>query len=64
MYDIIQIEALLREDLWRKKLFHDLINNCPGNSEDLKPQESLRALFLLCFLFRSSPKNYSRKYLF
>ena len=36
--------------------FHDLINNWPGKSGNLKPQESLQVLLLLlCFLFRSSP---------
>ena len=32
-----------------------LINNCPGKSENLKPQGSLRVLLFLCFLFRSGP---------
>ena len=43
--------------------FHDLINNWPGKSGNLKPQESLQVLLLLlCFLFRSSPpQNDSRK---
>ena len=35
----------------------DLINNCPGNSENLKLQGSLRALLLLCFLSRDSPQK-------
>ena len=37
-----------------RTLFHDIIYNCPGKSENLKPQGPLRVL-LLCFLLSSSP---------
>ena len=55
MDNIIQTERLRYEKICEeKRLFHDLINNCPGKSENLKPQVSLCFLLLLCFLFRSS----------
>ena len=44
-----------------KRLFHDLINNCPRKNENLKPKGSLCVLLLPCFLFRSSlPKLFSK----
>ena len=56
MDNIIQIERLCYAKICREKIcFHDLINNYSGKSENLNPQESLRVLLLLCFLFRSSP---------
>ena len=61
MYNIIQIERLrYRKICGERRLeikLHDLINNCPGKSENLKPQGSLRALLLFCFLFRRSPQK-------
>ena len=43
-----------------RTLFHDIIYNCPGKSENLKPQGPLRVL-LLCFLLSSSlPKLFSK----
>ena len=41
-----------------RRLFHDLINKCPRNSENLEPQESLRILLPLCFLFRKGDLNF------
>ena len=38
-----------------KSQFHNLINNCPGKSKNLKSQQSLCVILLFCFLFRSSP---------
>ena len=38
-----------------RTLFHDLINNCPRKSENIKRRGSLRVLLLLWFPFRSSP---------
>ena len=56
--NIIQIERLRHAKICgERRLFHNLINNCSGKSENLKPQGSLRVLFLLCFLFRSSPSK-------
>ena len=53
MYNITQNEKLRCAKICgERRLFHDLINNCPENSEKLKPQGSLRALLLFCFLFR------------
>ena len=54
MDNIIQIERLRYTICGERTLFHDLINNCPGKSENLKPQGLLRVLLLLCFLFRRS----------
>ena len=51
---IIQIKRLhYAKFCGEKKLFHDLINICPGKSENLKSQESLCIFLLHCFLFRS-----------
>ena len=36
------------------RLLHDLKNNYPGYSKNLKPQVSLCALLLLCFILGSS----------
>ena len=56
MDNIIQIERLRYAKICGERtLFHDLINNCLGKSENLKLQGSLRVLLLLCFLLRSSP---------
>ena len=56
MDNIIQIERLRHVKIFGgRSLFYDLINSCPGKSENLKPQGSLRVLLLLCFLLRSSP---------
>ena len=56
MDNIIQIGRLCHVKICgERRLFHDLINTCPGKSENLKPPGSLRVLLLLCFLFRSSP---------
>ena len=38
-----------------RTLFHDLINNCPRKSENIKRRGSLRVLLLNWFPFRSSP---------
>ena len=58
MDNIIQIEKLLNAKICgEKRLLLDLITNCPGKSENLKPQGLLRVLLFLCFLFRSSPPN-------
>ena len=62
MDNIIQIERLSYAEICgERKLLHDLINNCPGNRENLKPQGSLHVVLLVSFLFRSSPKNYSQE---
>ena len=56
MDNITQIERLRYAKICTERtLFHDLINNCPWKSENLKQQGPLRVLLLLCFLFRSSP---------
>ena len=56
MHNIIEIEKLRHARICGERtFFRDLKNNCPGKSENLKPQRSMRVLLLLCFLFRSSP---------
>ena len=56
MNNIIQIEKLRYVKICgERRLFHNLINNCLVNSENLKPKGSLLDLLLLYFLFRSSP---------
>ena len=56
MDNIIQIERLRYVNICGERtLFHELINNCLGKSENMKPQGSLRVLPLLCFPFRSIP---------
>ena len=58
MDNIIQIERLRYAKLYGERtLFLESINNCPGKSENMKPQGSLRVLLLLCFPFRSSPQK-------
>ena len=58
---IIQVQKIRYAKICREStLLHSLINKCPGKSENLKPQGSLRVLLFHSFLFTSSPKNYSR----
>ena len=58
MDNIIQIERFRYAKICEERtLFHDLINKCPGESENMKPKGSLRILFLLCFPFRSSTQH-------
>ena len=57
MDNIIQINRLRYAKMWGERLFHDLLSICPGKSENLEPQRSLRVLLLLCFLFGASPRK-------
>ena len=58
MDNIIQVEKIRYAKIYvERTLLHDLINNCPGKSENLKRKGSVRVLLLLCFLFRSSPQK-------
>ena len=58
MDNIIQVEKIRYAKIYvERTLLHDLMNNCPGKSENLKPKGSLRVFLLLCFLFRSSPQK-------
>ena len=55
MHNIIQIQKFLNAKTCRgRRFFNDLINNCPGKYENLKPQKSLSTFLLYCFLFRST----------
>ena len=58
MDNIVQTERLRFAKIsGERRLFHDLINICPGKSKTLKPQGSLRIFLFLCFLFRSNPQK-------
>ena len=59
--DNIQTERLSYGKICgERRLFHDLINNYPGNRQNLKPQGSLCVLLLLSFLFRSNWQLFSK----
>ena len=61
MYNIIQNRRLRYVKIFRERgLFHDLINNCPENSENLEPQGSLRVPILFCFFFRKADLNFHK----
>ena len=55
MDNIIQIERHRSAKIFGERtLFHDLINNCPGKSENLRQQGSLH-VHLLLFSFQKQP---------
>ena len=63
MDNIIQIERLRYMKICGERtLFHDLINNCPGKSENMKPQGSLCVLlfFSPTIIFESSCSKISQ----
>ena len=62
MDNIIQIKREHCQKLCGEKtVFHGLIKNYSGKSQNLKPQGSPHVLLLLCFLFKSrSPKLFSK----
>ena len=49
MDNTIQIKRFHYTKFCERTLFHDLINNCLGKSENLKPQGSLHVLLLFSF---------------